>query len=489
MALGLLGISSTRASRDVRLFYQLTLVSASVATLITLVLSFSLFDGLLRAAPLLPAFYFGFLLLVGLTTWRTLPSPFLAISLITSFLRYVAFPLLVTFEGEYVGRSWVEPAQESYDLSVVLMCFELVAIGFTILFLEARYQRIRRASQSITSRSLPVWYTLCVSCVAMIAVLAFPQSIFLLSFLSYGFDLDELALPATASLAAMLVMAAKVLVSTKIIHEMARAKRWLAVSRYAVLLVGIVNIFVYFGSNRMAIVLTAVATGWILYMSYGKRARTPLMILGLSGLLAFSVVTERREYVQTSGSHLAKAADQIQAYTGGVYNVAIGIEVPNYYPEASSWSGLVFDFLRPTVGFNLITQNWNQNYSNQYFNWRMFTHVERRSQIMPMIAQGYLYFGLLFAPVLSVFFAWVGYKLQGWIWKTEYIEVKYCLFLVSLRLGFFWGQNSMNIMNFLSLNLFIPLLLLASYFVMKSGLSRNQRSATASRLSLAKWKF
>ncbi len=452
-----------------KFFYQLAFLITFVSSLVAVGISFGLSGGELRGAVFLPIFYSVFLMMVGSVTWRSLPSPFLAMALITSFLRYVGFPALASLNGGYAGRSFIPPAQQSYDVAVALMCYELIAVGLLILFLERRYQRSNSNPVYLPLKSLPGWYTLAIAGMAIAAILASPEAILLLSFISFGFEINELSLAATTAFAAMLVMSAKVLIVVKLIHTLSQTKRWAPLAPYFALLVGLVNIFVYFGTNRMAVVLTAITTGWILFKAFGKGARTPIVVLALSGLIVFSVITERREYVHTTENTLTKIVDQVQVYVGGIYNVAIGLEVRDQYPESTSLAGLAFDFMRPTIGFNLITQNWDMNYSNQYYNWRMFTHVDRRSQIMPMIAQGNLYFGVVFAPLLPLFFVWLGYALLGKICQTQYIELKYALFLVVMRLGFFWGQNSMNMMNFLSLNLIIPLFLLAAYFALRKA--------------------
>ena len=449
-----------------RVFYQLTLSLAFIASLVAIGTSIGIPGGEFRSAVFLPAAYLVFLTMIAFVTWRFLPSPFLIVALFSSFLRYVGFPILASLNGGYVGRSHTPPALESYDIAVVLMCYELTIVGFSIFFLEKKYQRLRAKSLYSPVKSLPSWYTLAIGVTAVAAILLFPQAIFLLSFISFGFELDELSLPATISLAAMLFMSAKVFMTLKIVHQLSQTKRWAIFAPYFAMIIGLANIFVYFGTNRMAVVLTAVTTGWILFRTFGSRARTPIVILALSGLFVFSVITERRDYMHRTDDTLTKIVDQVQVYTGGMYNVAIGVEVREQYPEARRWNGLAFDFLRPTVGFNLIVQNWNIDYSNQYFNWRMFTHVDRRSQILPMIAQGNLYFGFIFAPLLPLLFVWLGYVLLGKIWQTQFIELRYAMLLIVLRLGFFWGQNTMNMMNFISLNFIIPLIMIAPYLYM-----------------------
>jgi len=171
-------------------------------------------------------------------------------------------------------------------------------------------------------------------------------------------------------------------------------------------------------------------------------------------------VSQHRENVSiTGGSNtLVDVTDLFQVYTGGPYNVAISIETKDYYPEASHLSVLLFDVFRPMIGVNILLKDMPQVYSNIYFNMRMWTHVDRRSQILPMIGQGNLYFGFLFSPIFSILFVLLAYFLERIYQSTIPLELYYFIGLALIRLGFMMGQNTMNMINDISMNLFLFLL-------------------------------
>ena len=76
-----------------------------------------------------------------------------------------------------------------------------------------------------------------------------------------------------------------------------------------------------------------------------------------------------------------------------------------------------------------------------------------------MIGQGNLYFSFALAPLFSVLFITVFYLVVKRINREINIELYYFLSLVVVRLGFFMGQNTMNMINDMSMNLVLFLLI------------------------------
>lgn len=399
-------------------------------------------------------------------SWRTGPSLVLAVCLATAFLRYSLFPLLAAIDGGYVGRSWIAPSNASVDLAVTLMVYEILGVTALITWLELRHARSKvHGVKSERLRLLPGWYIAALALLAVLLALLFPES---LGQVNVGVpiipDGDDTLAPA-ATFAAMLIVVVKSLTAVGLIWRLALLTRYVNLATVAAFLVAVANVTVYFGTGRIATVLTAAASIWLLRTAFGptRLLSVGVFVVTLTTATVYSVVTDARDYPTLSTSRLTNMVDSIQVYTGGVYNVAIGVEVGSFFPEAARIDGLFFDFARSTIGLNLLAQRLNMRYSNEYFNDRMWVHVDRRSQILPMIAQGYLYFPAPLSITLSLAFVYLGYALQGAIRTTGYVELKYLLALIALRMGFFWGQNSMNMMTYISIYLLIPLMLIAVY--------------------------
>lgn len=458
--------------------YKTLVVLSILGALATMVLARSLQGREWTLIVGLPASYVVFASLLGWRTWSTGPSLFVATCLPTAFLRYVAFPALASINEGYVGRSPIPPADSSVNLAIILMSYELLLIGLLLMVLEPRYHRRKSAVQR-SARVLPFWYVIAIAASALAFAFVVPASFLPVNiFRPRSLDGDG-DLPAIAALIAMTLLAAKVFLFLGLSRRLAATAHWKRFVPWLAALLCAGNIMVFFGANRMAMVLTGVASIWIFRQLFGRRGMKPIIaIVAFTGLV-FSAITEERDYYEASDSRLVNIADNIQTYTGGIYNVAVGLEVPLYYAEATDPSVLAYDFLRPTIGFNLIAQSWDLYYSNIYFNYRMFVYGDRRSQILPMIAQGHLFFPAFLSPALSILFVALAYKLLNVLGNASYLEIRYALAIVILRLGFFWGQNSMNMMNFISLHLIVPLCLLAAYFALRGIAKRGHTPQAA----------
>jgi uncharacterized membrane protein (DUF485 family) len=450
-------------------FYQcFALVSLAIAA-ISAIFCVGFRGSELKLLPLLPIFYLLTVALLLGVTWSTGPSLFLSVCLPIVFFRYVAFPVLIAFNGGYEGRSSSPPSEESYSFAIILMVYELMLVTLLVAFLERRYHRNKREHE-FKAHSLPMWYVIVVVIFCVTLAFVFPESFLLINMLKPTIVADDVDISSTATFAAMSVVIAKVFLFLSLLRKLAQSSRWRIFAPWGAVFLCLLNVVIYFGTNRMAMVLTAIASILMLHKLFGTRSNIPIAIIVVSAVFMFVLVTKQREYVSYSNSRLASVADTIQVYTGGIYNVAIGVEVKSRYPEATKLSVLAYDFLRPTIGINLLVRDWNIFYSNIYFNYRMWIHLDRRSQIMPMIAQGYLFFPLLLAPLLSLFFVCLAYVLLHFINRVRYMEFQFALALVVMRLGLFWGQNTMNMMNYISINLILPFLLIIFYLVLRKSL-------------------
>lgn len=423
---------------------------------------------------ILPATYFVMFGIVALVSRGTPSLMLLGLNFI-SFLRYVLFPGLMVYNGGYEGRSWQPPDFYSNNLAIMLMAYELVAVIAVALLMEGRVKVAFQKIQPCGKNLLPLWYSLGLLVISGLLCLITPQARELVSFVRPTIVEDENASAPHAVLFAMIFVAAKVFLCVGIMERchqyQGRFRGWMP---WIALVIAAVNIMIFFGSNRLAILLNAIVSAIFLLRYFGMRAVVPVAAILAIYAVIFNIVTTEREYHDLGAPWPVEMADMIQTYTGGVYNVAIGVEVPVMFPYASDLKGLMYDFARPTIGLNVITKDWDVYYSNIYFNYRMFTHIDRRSQIMPMVAQSYLYFHPIFAPILTILFVYVGYILLVRSATVRWPEISFCILLIVLRSTFVFGNNSMNLMNFISIYLIIPVLL-AAPIMLVAGQRRNRR--------------
>lgn len=453
---------------DFRFFIViLILFSFAVAALLTQMgstaYSFSAF---------LPLAYVFFLLCVFLSPWKKIPNYFVLMCLFVAFLRYVVYPFLVFLNDGYIGRSGIDPQLKSYNLAVGLMVYEAAVIGLAILVLEFKYKGRLPSFSDLSTKNynfFPAWFLVFIFIIAVFLLMLQPRSLLMISV--FVPSISDTSNSSLEVFVAIFFIISKVFVCVGLLVRLSKVRKYRSIALFASVLVCVLNIGVFFGGNRIAVLLNSIVTLWMFYILNKdisiKKFAIPFAVVAFVFLFVFKSVTQERNYVKVSDTYLGSVVDNIQAYTGGVYNVAIGVEIKSYYPEASSFSVLLQDVIRPTVGLNLLVRNSDVYYSNMYFNQRMWNYVDRRSQIIPMVAQGYLFFGVLLAPALSCVFVFVAYWLMK-VWAvTKSLEMKFCIMLICLRIGFFWGQNTMNMMNYISLYLIVPFIVFYFYKLLR----------------------
>ncbi|WP_217586559.1 hypothetical protein [Lentibacillus saliphilus] len=376
-----------------------------------------------------------------------------------SFIRYVVLPLFIVISNYYGGRSAIEPESFSFYKAILLMNYELLVISFFIWVMDKTSTKkigVNKESfnQDITSNGNDIVYILS-SIFAVGGIILYPSVLHSINFVIPKATDVELNL--LENFIVYLFIISKqllfIMASKKLFRKYIKSRSQTII--FVNFLVAILNICVYYGTNRSDILISFIVSFLLLHKLYGKNIRKYIIIGVTLIILILGVVTTAREHASISGgtNFTKDLTDTLQVYTGGPYNVAIAIETKQYFPDANNPSVLFFDIFRPMIGVNILVKNLPFEYSNIYYNKRMWLDIDRRSQILPMIGQGNLYFGFFLAPIFSLLFIGLFYLLNKRIQITNNLEVYYFLSLVIVRLGFFMGQNTMNMINDLSMNL------------------------------------
>ncbi|MGM1003307.1 hypothetical protein [Acinetobacter haemolyticus] len=395
--------------------------------------------------------------------------PFLFVFTLISTLRFMVLPLLIVLSNHYGGRSPVEPLIVSYQSAIFLMAWELIACTTLIIFLEIKARKyITDERRRFTFENKNFIYILFII-IAFLMLLINPKALLYINFIFPSVLDDTLEANFITNLTVYFFLIAKVLIVLMLVKFFYNKKYGYFIILFLILL----NIMIYWGTNKSDILIAGIASALVFYQLYGRKSLKSLVILGVFLVFIISAVNSFRDTQKISeDNYLIGKADSMQVYTGGVYNVAIAIETKKYYPEVSNLNVLMFDIFRPMIGPNLLLKNQEQVYSNIYFNNRIWTHVDRRSQIIPMIGQANIFLGYLFAPFFSMFFLCLAYFLEKIYFCTRNIEVYYFLSLALIRLGFMFGQNTMNMINDLSMNIFLFYLLYVSNKIFNNFLRR-----------------
>ncbi|MES3650222.1 hypothetical protein ABFE51_00645 [Staphylococcus saprophyticus] len=231
-------------------------------------------------------------------------------------------------------------------------------------------------------------------------------------------------------------------------------------SFFLVAIISIMNSMIFVGANRASFILNFLATIIILIYLYKKAAITfSFIMLALLPTLLGSLLNFRQTTTITQGTNeLIDLTDTLQVYLGGVYNVAISLDItsPN-----SNLLYLIIDIMRSAIGPSIFLKNINFSNSVSLYNERIF-QSDLVSQIIPMIGQGNLYLGYVFAPILGVLFIYIATYFTKIIIEKSRFELIFVFTLINGRLGFVMAQNGNIFLN--ELTFYLPLFLIVYYF-------------------------
>lgn len=404
-----------------------------------------------------PLTFIFFLLMVYRGRVTREAPPFFMVILSIAFLRYVILPFITVESSHYHGRSLVNPLPDSYNDAIILTCYEAIVVGLFIMFMENRRKPSAQYYQTESKSIFTKNFILFIGSLSALVTIAFPSSLALINIVipinQELIDFDSLSI--LDKISTYLLITSKQIIFLFLIFRLSKKYKITNNTIYINLakILVLINTIIYFGVSRIDILVTGIASIIIYYKLFPRSSKAFIGVSIAFALILVSIVSSVRGHATATESWLTELADIIQVYTGGIYNVAIGLETKDWFPDASNISTLMMDIFRPVMGINILLKNVDINYSNIYFNQRLQINTDLVSQIIPAIAQGNLYFGYLLAPIFIIPFIYLYYIFEKITNQYKKIELNYFLSILMIRLGFIFGQNSMNMLNEISMNL------------------------------------
>lgn len=388
---------------------------------------------------------------------------FLVVFTAVSFTRYVILPFLIVYTGLYGGRSNIPPVSSSVELALRLMVYEVIVISIVVFFTFRKYSP-KLFTYNFRVK-LPKNYFIYILFFSVTAFLVILNPSVLESFYFIippdnieGFGAEN----AFTSIAFYSLVISKYLIYLVIISFFYKKYLLTANNIYIFLsfIVTLINIFIVFGDNRADFVITTIVSLILFYKLYPKQSKIASIIILLSLILITGFISDHRDNVRYSDgvNPILDLTNTLQVYLGGPYNVAISVETANLNPEARDILHFGYDILRPTLGPNIILKNIDYKMSSDYFNERIF-FSDHKSQIIPIIGQGYFFFGFIFSPIIHILFIFLVRYLLAVQQRYSRIELLFFLMIPIARIGLAMGQNGSILMNdtsfFLLLSLFV----------------------------------
>ena len=382
------------------------------------------------------------------------------------FLRFVVLNFMVVYTGWYSGRAHIPPAESSFDMAITLMGVEFILINiFYYLFLKNVDINLYRTKLNLKFKhpSREFVYRLFIVFTILVSPLVFHE----LSFLGLGVDENVGESNQLQNLIFFCVYISKYLLIGFALqyfyrqYEGSRNGLYIFISVIFVLAVN--SIFI--GVNRMDVILPFVASFLVLNYLYRRKMIIYNFISVFFLLTSMYLISQIRgtfEYriVEDTAAFIT---DNLQVYLGGVYNVALSMELDKFSDQNPILTFL-YDLVRPFLGLNLLWRSDTLETSTVLFNERIFGegHV---SQIIPLVGQFHYAFSFVGSLFSVILFTATLYILLKYL-RGTYLFTALIIIVIMLRMlitpfqniSIFLNEFSSIILIFVSLNIYAYLI-------------------------------
>jgi hypothetical protein len=426
----------------------------------------------LFVVPILFGLYFAFSKLASYFG-KSVTVTFFTIILI---LRYLVTPYAMYVSNNYSAMYYgVATYTAQQRTAVDLMIYELIAVCITTELCLIFIYNPKKLDARVCVKKEPYEFPNVVYVVSIIIGIA---SIFIAPSLLQGFNFlyirKEIQIDSRNMFLCILayflqfIQVFVFLIAVK--YFTYRKKQGRGCGTIIALLLALVNITFMWSANRMYIIFVTCASLAVLMYAFPEKKKTfitltlTVMVLVIVVLSSYRIFGTTGARVDTKGySDYFKAdslAKQLQIYVCGPDAVAGAVAVKDCYGSAITPKTFINDtflsvrFIQQLPTFlndqaNTITHYYNQYCCKGYI-----------GLICPMVGQCYIYFGAIFAPLMSVISVILMFMAERKAYISDDIGYKYAFTLAALIISAFPALNYtvvvQNIFNkFLSLFIFV----------------------------------
>ena len=445
------------------LFYRLFVIISSI---ITIILDMVTTQHIPNNLVLLP-FVFVLLFVVFPSFSRYIFNN-LGITIInfTMLLRYVVSPFLMALYGSDIQMG----STVSIDIqnkAVLLMVYEMIAMFLIFALLHKYFYSNNSKIRNVKSQSnIFGWIFIAF---ALLIIINQPSVLGNYSFIWSASKLKTDTANENVTLFAFLIQLAQIVFTVSIlniIHKYYEKKNSI-IYLFLSFIVIVASASFITGTSRSSIIIPLVTGLFALLVLYNKYRK---LIIGSSlilSLLVISVSTLLKQQTNvTIGSRslyhsagpLENFNTDIQLYFSGLINVGHSIETSSVIRPFDF--NLIMSDLTHSVVF--INNFFHQSQSALIaFNDMFYKTTGVADQIVPILGQGYLYFGTILAPIFSVIGLIVVMFLDKMVFRTKSVFTLYILSYFCLKFSMLFMSNATILTSFFTN--FILILLLIAY--------------------------
>jgi len=400
----------------------------------------------------------------------TLKTPGFFILNLVMIFRYLVLPLALKYGGYY--RDVPTSHINSINAAILLMIVELLTIGICIYFFSKIYKlgsgNIELLELENPNKKQKNFLILVALASFLLIILSDTSILNRFSFISIeeGYshhDRNEQISAGTLSSLALnwfrLLFPIYWIKICKDLYSKTNKIYWAYVST----LVPVLSLLFFSGMSRSSILIPALVLCVILGRTFPMIRRKMYTIILSTCVFSVTVLTIFKTFNTSSVSEGFSMMDMkwlsntLEAYFGGVYNVAIAIDTRSVFNNDINVHTLLSDLFSSWMGIGAL---FRDHYStSEFFNIVFYGGNITLDQVVPTIGSSYLIFGMLGSMIFTIAFVWLICLFEKMYQKESTIELAYLYGFSTIQCAFNLPGNFSIICSYL-LNTFIPLYLL-----------------------------
>ncbi len=393
------------------------------------------------------------------------------------FARMVVISFMVVYSGWYEGRSVLSPTIDSYHTAIYLLMFEFVFVNvFYYIIVKSKDINFKNDNLQLKFRKNEVKDKVYIAFIILNVIFIFlnKQNISILGIgQSNG---EELVLDEnmfTTFMSISLYVAKYILIGFTIqyFYNSYKFNNSYIYICFSVLIILLINT-VFIGQNRMDALLPIITSLLLLNYLYRKKMlifNGLIVVFSIASIYFISILRNTFAYNITENK-LSLTTDYLQVYLGGIYNIALSLEIDNLNSN-NDFLVFFYDLIRPFLGLNLLWRSDTMQMSSTIFNFRIFGTEGHVTQIIPLIGQFYLPFGV-FGVIIAPLIISTLLRLFLKHLKESYIIDSVIIIPIVIRLCFTFFQNVSIFINELSSLIIIYILLRCMSYILNKNVNK-----------------
>ncbi|MGX7595064.1 hypothetical protein ACWNS2_07450 [Planococcus plakortidis] len=382
-------------------------------------------------------------------------------------VRYFITSFLMWLQGYEVGRG-VLPSIDNFEVAVLIMILEMIVIFGIIEFLHRRfYSNSSNSSTEVQFNKNFVGTIFLLICLGITII--YPQVLNNYSFVFTTVEYQKnpiLNMP-FGSLLPLIVQFGIMYLTISIInwnYKKYKQNKSPILVYFSIFIVFLSSSFIL-GNSRLGILIPMITGMFLLNRIFPEYSKKIYSLFGIFAAIILTISTMVKQFKVESIDQLniglsafnESSASLFQSYFSGVHNIAIAVKARELFKLDIDLETILSDLFSSVM---LLSDFFYSNFGAvNMFNYSFYNSSISTDQILPMLGQGYLYFGFIFSPVFSALVVLFMMYFDKKCRESKTVFEVYIYAYIAIRFGFYFMSNAVILVSFFT-NYFLLLLLL-----------------------------